>query len=175
MDVHETEKILKDAVLVFPVEADYVLLGRKLQKIGKGKYNGWGGGIEPGEMPIDAAIREPKEETETPTNPGVRIHRAHLEKVAEMSFYNTTEEGITFVCKVHVYLAHKYDGHFAATKEMGEGERFVKGNLPLDELMPADRYWLPRVLAGEKIIGRAWYTPHQAALIGEVEIEKASF
>ena len=59
----EEEKILYDAVLVFFVKDGKVLLPTKMKKIGKGKLNGYGGGIEKDETPITAAIREVEEET----------------------------------------------------------------------------------------------------------------
>jgi len=168
----ETEKILNDAVLVFPMKGEYVLLARKMKKIGKGKLNGYGGGIEKGETSLEAAIREMKEETTSSQNPGIRLLRGDLEKVAIMSFHNTTEEGITFVCKVHVYLAKAWDGEFTSTDDMADPNWYVKDNFPSEELMPADVIWMPYIFSGKKIVGSAWYTPHQAALIGEVKIQE---
>jgi hypothetical protein len=38
--------------------------------------------------------------------------------------------------------------------------------------MPADRVWLPLVLAGKMIQVKAAYAPFQSELIGEVQIEQ---
>jgi len=84
---------------------DEVWLAIKTKKIGKGKLNAHGGGIEPGETSFDAGIRELEEETRGDRARGVIVKREHLEKVGIMHFHNTTEEGITFVCKVHVLMA----------------------------------------------------------------------
>lgn len=42
----------------FVVKDGKVLLGYKKRGFGVGKYNGFGGKVEPGELPRDAAIRE---------------------------------------------------------------------------------------------------------------------
>jgi len=43
--------------------------------------------------------------------------------------------------------------------------------VPLERMMPADKVWVPEILAGKKIIGKAKYSPKQEKLIGEVEIK----
>ena len=51
------------AVLCFVVDNDQILLIHKKTGLGAGKINGPGGRIEPGETPLEAAIRETTEET----------------------------------------------------------------------------------------------------------------
>ena len=52
------EKVLLKASLVFPVTHTHVLLAKKQKKIGKGCWNGYGGGPEPGDRDIlDTAVR----------------------------------------------------------------------------------------------------------------------
>ena len=50
------------ATLLFVVEAAQVLLIRKKRGLGAGKINGPGGRLEPGETPMQCAIREVQEE-----------------------------------------------------------------------------------------------------------------
>ena len=50
------------ATLVFVFEEDRVLLIDKKRGLGKGKVNGPGGRVDPGETPEQAAIRECREE-----------------------------------------------------------------------------------------------------------------
>jgi hypothetical protein len=38
-------------------------------------------------------------------------------------------------------------------------------------MMPADRFWLPLALAGNKVYAKAWYGPHQKELLRPVELE----
>jgi 8-oxo-dGTP diphosphatase len=66
------------AVLLFLFRGREVLLIHKKRGLGKGKINGPGGRLEPGESFAQAAIRETLEET------GVSV--SDLEEVAELSF-----------------------------------------------------------------------------------------
>lgn len=47
---------------------------------------------------------------------------------------------------------------------------FDKNKLPLNEMMPADRFWVPEILVGKKIIAEAHYGPFQKQLLKEVKI-----
>src|SRR5687768_9308070 len=59
------------ATLLFVLDGDRVLLIRKQRGLGAGKINGPGGRLDPGETPLQAAVREVEEELcITPT--GVR-------------------------------------------------------------------------------------------------------
>ncbi|MFC1756352.1 8-oxo-dGTP diphosphatase [Patescibacteria group bacterium] len=162
----QKEKILKNATICFLVRKDEVLLAVKADKIGKGCRNGYGGGIKAGESPETAAIRELEEEAE------ITVSRNGLKRVAIVDFHNTTEKGVNFVCKCHIYLVRKWEGTPEETAEMLDPQWFKVDNLPLDKMMPADPYWIPVILEGKKIIAKAKYGPHQKELIGEVEIRE---
>ena len=43
------------------------------------------------------------------------------------------------------------------TKEMIDPRWYKIDNLPFDQMMLADRYWLPQVLSGKKIIAKVEY------------------
>lgn len=155
------EKVLNDAVLCFLVTDSEVCLALKKKKIGAGKLNGYGGGIEPGQTVIEAAADELYQETG-----GVTAEAKDLEKVAKMAFCNELSDGGFFVCTVHVFLVAKWQGIPGETEEMGKPEWFKKDCLPCDRMMPADRYWLPHVLAGTKLLGEARYSPKQEECYG---------
>jgi 8-oxo-dGTP pyrophosphatase MutT (NUDIX family) len=159
------EKVLNDATVCFLYRDGEILLGLKTQKIGKGKRNGYGGGVED-ESVLECAIRELKEETG-----GIITLPEHLEKIAIVHFHNTKSNGETFVCKVHFYLVHTWEGEIKDTEEMIDPKWFSIENLPLDEMMPADRQWLPIALSGKKIIAKAYLSPFQEKSLGDVEIE----
>lgn len=159
------EKVLKNATLCFPIRSGEVALGRKLKHIGVGKLNGCGGGIEEGENPLDAMIRELHEEWDVTAKP------ADFEKVAIIDFDNTTIEGIDFICRVHVYLLRRWSGELRSTGEMDVPTWYPLDDLPLDEMMPADRVWFPLIMDGCKIEGRAKYGPHQQELLAPMKID----
>jgi 8-oxo-dGTP diphosphatase len=156
------EKVLFTATVCFPLRGEEVLLARKTRKIGAGCWNGYGGGPESGESLLQAAVRELFEES------GLRALPEDLEKVAIMDFHNTKTDGKVFVTRVHFYMVKKWEGVPVSTEEMTDPTWFQKNDLPLFEMMPADRIWLPPVFAGKKTIGSAHYGPFQKELIGEV-------
>ncbi len=159
------EKVLYNATVCFLHKDGKILLGLKTQKIGKGKRNGYGGGVED-ETVLECAVRELREETES-----VIASPEHLEKIAIVHFHNQKSDGETFVCKVHFYLVHEWEGEVRETKEMTDPQWFDIDDLPLDEMMPADKQWLPIALSGKKMIARAYLSPFQEKSLGDVEIE----
>lgn len=162
------EKILKEATVVFLRQKDKVLLARKTRAIGQGRWNGYGGGLEPGESPEKCAIRELLSES------GLAASPADLRKIAVIYAHNVTSAGVPFICKVHIYELWSWSGKVQATEEMAEPSWFELAALPLDEMMPADKDWVPLALAGRKVSVHMYYTPFQQGLTREVEIEKVS-
>ncbi len=153
------EKILFNATLCFLVKDDKVLLALKTEKIGKGCWNGYGGGIEARETPEESVLRELQEEAKVKALP------ENLEKVATILFHNTVSNGTVSMCKVHVYLVHQWQGEPQATETMIKPTWYEKENLPLEEMMPADRHWLPIILGGRKITAEFHYSPFQKELL----------
>ena len=163
----EKEKILCEAVVLFFIRDGKVLLAIKKKKIGKGLWNGYGGGIEPVDLtPKHATIRELGEESG-----GMSTSIDKLTQVADTYFHNTTEDGPTFVCHMLVYFAYEWNGEPSETEEMSLPTWFDFDKIPTDKMLPADKIWLPIVLSGKKIKFKASYGPHQAYMIGEPEIE----
>jgi ADP-ribose pyrophosphatase YjhB (NUDIX family) len=161
-----TEKVLLKAVLVYVVTKTEVLLAVKQDKIGAGCLNGYGGGIEKEDVShIQAAIRETGEESG-----GLIVKPEALHLVAVVDFHNRTHEGKKFTCRVYVYLLNQWEGTARTTKEMANPTWFPKDDLPFNMLMPADPFWLPRVLAGETMYVEAWYGPEQKVLEREVKV-----
>ncbi|MFZ2038459.1 MAG: NUDIX domain-containing protein [Minisyncoccia bacterium] len=169
MQKPEKEKILYKAVLVFFIDpkTNKILLAIHLKHIGEGKYNSYGGGIEPGETERRACVREVKEESG-----GMTVCKDDLQKRADAYFTNTTEDGKSFVCHVAVFVTYTWKGKARTTEEMAHPEWFKLSNLPVNNMMPADPFWLPLIYYRRKIIVKAKYGPRQAYLIGPVEIEE---
>lgn len=162
----EEEKVLYNVTVCYPAEGNEILLGIKVEKIGKGCWNGYGGGIEKGEKPKEAAVRELEDETG-----GMTASPEHLEKIAIACFHNVKSNGEAFDSTVHFYLARECSGEAKDTTEMINPTRFDINDLPLDKMMLADKYWLPIALSGQKVMVKATYGPFQKTLLGKVEVQ----
>jgi 8-oxo-dGTP diphosphatase len=129
------------ATLTFVIRDGQILLIHKKRGLGAGKINGPGGRLDPGETPLQCAIREVQEELHvTPTG---------LQPAGQLFFQFT--DGLTL--HGYVYTAADITGTPQETDEA------IPLWLPLDripyERMWADDHtWLPHVLAGKKFIGR---------------------
>jgi 8-oxo-dGTP pyrophosphatase MutT (NUDIX family) len=159
------EKILHHATICFLKRGNFVLLGFKTRKIGKDCWNGYGGGIEIGERPKAAAVRELEEEV------GVHAAEEELEKIAIVDFHNTTTDGNTFVCRCHIYFVHRYTGEIKETEEMITPTWFDIDQMPYNKMMPADPDFLPHSLRGRKLRAKAYLGPFQKEKLKETEIE----
>ncbi len=130
--------------LCFLLQKDRILLGMKKRGFGAGKWNGIGGGVQValGETIEDAARREVTEEI------GVTVR--DLDRVALLHFESKgrPEEVWEFEC--HVFLAREWDGEPVESEEM-RPQWFTVDAIPFNEMWPDDRFWLPRVLRGERL------------------------
>ena len=129
------------ATLLFVVEPDRVLLIEKKRGLGAGKVNAPGGRREPGETPLEAAVREVGEELGVrPT--GVVEH-------GELSFQFV--DGYALHC--HVFRA---DGCEGAPVETDEAVPLwtPRDAIPYPRMWADDALWLPLLLAGERFRGR---------------------
>ena len=129
------------ATLLFVVRDGQVLLIHKKRGLGAGKINGPGGRIDPGETPLECAVREVEEELcVTPT--GVR-------ESGELRFQFV--DGLSI--HGYVFLADDCIG------EPQETEEAIPRWTPLDEIPYArmwqdDHLWIPLMLAGKRFDGR---------------------
>jgi len=129
------------ATLLFVRDGERVLLIHKRRGLGAGKINAPGGRLEPGETPLQAAIREVEEEVcVTPLEP-----REH----GTLSFQFV--DG--YKLHAHVFVAHAYVGVPAATPEADPFFCAI-AELPFERMWADDALWLPHVLAGQTIQGR---------------------
>ena len=136
--------------------------------MGAGLLNGVGGGIEEGETPRDSAIREAQEEW------GIVLDPSHLVHVAIVDFHNRKSDGDLFTCRVYVFLADTWEGTPQESPEMGPLAWYPKDALPYEELMLADRNWLPHCLTGQCIYAESWYGPKQETLERETVVRVVS-
>lgn len=152
-----TEKV---CTLLFLRRGDEILLAMKKRGFGANRYNGVGGKIEPNETVEQALIRECQEEIEvTPT---------HFWKVAEYDFSQTENEE-PWRMYVHAYMCDAWEGEPTETEEMAP-EWFNLRDIPYGNMWQDDEYWLPQVLAGDKVSGQYTFDEKDSMLTHAVEI-----
>lgn len=137
---------MQELTLSYLVRDDSVCLGLKKRGFGEGNWNGYGGKLEEGETPHEAAIREIKEES------GVKVEMKELKKVAvvEFMFENGTH------LNVHTYFVRAWEGEPVETEEM-KPKWFRFNEIPYEKMWEDDQYWFPRALLGEQLKGKVWF------------------
>ncbi|HUX14622.1 MAG TPA: 8-oxo-dGTP diphosphatase [Spirochaetia bacterium] len=128
------------AVLCFIRDADRLLLIHKLRGLGKGKVIAPGGRIEKGESPLQAAIRETREE--------VGLTPVGLNRCGELAFVFT--DGYSLDCTV--FSANSYSGEPVETEEAKPFWCDIE-QIPYAHMWEDDRLWLPLLLSGTDFCG----------------------
>lgn len=114
-----------------------VLLIRKKRGLGAGKINGPGGKIDPGETPVDCAIRETEEEL------GVTA----LDPVKHGELWFQFVDGLAL--HVDVFRATKWEGNPVETAEAIPLWTPLNA-LPFEEMWADDRFWLAEVIVEQR-------------------------
>lgn len=125
------------ATLVFVFRDDEILLINKKTGLGKGKVNGPGGKVEPGETPEAAAARECHEELD--------IRVSNLEYCGEHRFQFVDGYSI----HVWVYRTRNFEGVPTESRE-AEPLWTRLDQIPFDRMWEDDKYWLPMMIHGER-------------------------
>jgi 8-oxo-dGTP diphosphatase len=129
------------ATLLFVIRDEMALLIHKKKGLGAGKINGPGGRLEPGETPMQAAIREVEEELlVTPLNVRAR---------GELKFQFV--DG--FSIHGYVFTAEDCKGTPTETDEAVPLWTPLE-QIPYDRMWADDEIWLPMMLAGKTFSGR---------------------
>jgi len=118
-----------------------ILLGMKKLRFGKGKYNGFGGGIENGETLEECAIRETLEEA------GITI--INPERFGRILFEFQTKEQAHLV---YFFKVRKFIGNPVESNEI-RPKWFNETKIPYDKMWEDDKYWLPLLLREQKFAG----------------------
>lgn len=136
------------AVVGFPIRDDEVLLMRRKSTqmgLGEGLVSGIGGKVGdldefPNETSTEALIREMAEE--------IGITPVEFSEVGRVRFVWTHKS--TWNMDVKIYLVTLWNGDPRET-DVAEPFWFKKDALPKERMWEDNRYWVPRVLAGERI------------------------
>jgi len=134
-------KAVDRATLLFVVRGNEILLIRKKRGLGAGKINGPGGRLDPGETPLQAAVREVQEE--------VRVEPIDIRHHGELRFHFVDGYSI----HVWVYRADDLRGDPAETDE-AVPIWFPTDHIPYGEMWADDEHWLPLLLEGRRFDGR---------------------
>lgn len=134
-----------------------VLLGMKKRGFGAGRWNGFGGKVVAGETIEEAAVREVKEEA------GIDIGELNKRGVIEFEFQGNPE-----TLEVHVFKADNFSGEPVETEEM-KPQWFHVDEVPLNDMWPDDKYWLPLFLAGKRFKGNILFDKSHTILEKEIE------
>ncbi|PPQ88547.1 hypothetical protein CVT25_009927 [Psilocybe cyanescens] len=153
---------IKQYTNAFIVKDDHVLLGYKKRGFGKGKYNGFGGKVEPEETSLQAAGC--KEES------GVT---APLEHAGSLLFVS---EGVECAFQIEIYRTDTYEGAITESDEMRpewfsaiaptsssaevnlKGEGQASPSIPFSQMWESDPVWFPLLISKQKFVGRADFT-----------------
>ena len=120
------------------------MLIRKKRGHGKGKFNGPGGKLDPGETPLQCALRETREEV------GIAVPSATLK--ARLRFVDSADDDWLG----YVYVAEMPQ---QVPIETEEAEPFLApiDDLPLHNMWPDDAVWLPWVLRDQSLTGTFFF------------------
>src|SRR3989344_1106791 len=132
------KRMIKKLTLCIIHQHPQVLLGMKKRGFGMGRWNGFGGKVEPGESVEDAAKRELFEEA--------GIKATDVEKVGHIEFEFVGEPEIL---EVSVFRADKFEGEPTESEEM-KPQWYHVDEIPFDQMWPDDKVWFPHFLAGKK-------------------------
>lgn len=152
-----TSKLL---TLVMVVQPGKVLLGMKKRGFGAGRWNGFGGKVQPGESIEAAARRELQEES------GLTVDV--LEKVGNIKFEFVGE---TELLDVHIFRADSFNGEPTESDEM-RPQWFQSDQIPFGQMWPDDHMWFPLLLQKKKFVGYFTFQGHDVIVshtLDEVE------
>lgn len=156
---------LRDATLLFLVkktqgEITDICLAKKRRGFGVDRWNGAGGKIEKHDKTIeDGAKREAKEEI------GVVI--IEMKKIAELEFYFPGNPN--WDQKVHAYFCERWEGAPTESEEM-KPMWYSVSEIPYNKMWPDDKFWLPKVLKGDRIKGSFKFGENDVILEKEVNV-----
>ena len=126
--------------LVFLRAGKQVLLGMKKRGFGVGKWNGFGGKLEPGESFAEGAMREVKEEC------GLDVNPDDLEETAVIEF---EFQGDPVKLEVHVFQTRKFCNDVTESEEM-RPEWFDETAVPFSNMWVDASCWYHLMFQNKK-------------------------
>lgn len=130
-----------------------LLLGFKKRGFGAGKWNGFGGKVEPGETIADAARRELAEEV------GLTAHALTACGLITFTFADDA-----MPCEIHFFRVTDFSGTPQESDEM-KPQWFPVNEIPYHAMWADDVHWMPYFLRGKKFVGRCHYAGDLATIL----------
>lgn len=147
-------KTMQKATVIFLVKDGTVLLAVKKKKVGKGRLNGFGGKPDGDESLRACAVRELFEES----GEGIVVREEDLIPRARIKFFNQENNPDIPDMEVYFYVAENFEGTARETNEMGLPEAYPFNEIPFEQMMSADKYFVPNILKGECLTGVVNFT-----------------
>ena len=123
-----------------------------------GKWNGFGGKVEPNESILQGAIREVKEEC------GVDIKQENIVKLGLIDF---EFENDPIHLEGHIFEAQSYSGEIIESEEM-KPKWFEIKDLPYDKMWQADEFWHPYFFQRQKFQSYFLYDKHSKIMMHDL-------
>lgn len=149
------------ATVVYLLKSDAICLARRKTPIHIGKKNlkksegiwtGYGGKREEEDMSVrDTAIRELTQES------GVDASPHNLIPAAKLRFFWHGNKTKTPDMDVYFFFLGTWTGKPQETEEMGEPRFFKQGEIPFQDMIVNDSYFLPKILANEKVVADVFF------------------
>ncbi len=124
------------------IQDQKILLGMKKKGFGVGRWNGFGGKVEPGETVEAAARRELQEEA------GIEAGEMKEVGVLEFTFENDPK-----VLEVHIFKVNSFNGQPVESEEM-KPQWFSLNDIPFSDMWSDDIHWFPLLLSGKLFKGK---------------------
>jgi len=135
-----------------------LLLGLKKRGFGEGRWNGYGGKVDPGETIEESLVREMQEES------GLTPTKFEKRGVLYFEFKKIPEQ----IYEVNIFSIDDYSGELIETEEM-KPQWFDVGDLPWDEMWSDDIYWHSLFLEGKKFEGNFLFDEKEKVIRHELE------
>ncbi|KAI9230856.1 MAG: NUDIX hydrolase domain-like protein [Piptocephalis tieghemiana] len=151
----QVDRQLLTLILIHQPEQDRILLGMKKRGFGQGKWNGFGGKVEPGESFEAATKRELMEEA--------GIECLDMVRAGILWFSLEDAEGIPYRMQVVLFRGSKILGEPTETEEMIP-QWFPTSKIPFHAMWTDDSIWFPYLLSQRPFIGSFTFAPDHTTI-----------
>lgn len=162
------ERKLYTLVFVFDWREEQILLGLKKRGFGSGKFNGFGGKVEPNEDVVAAAKRELEEECglKVPSDTGEKLRRIGI------NLFEFSDHPI--VMEVHIFMVDRLDtkGIVSESDEM-DPKWFKFSEIPFHKMWTDDKHWFPFMFDRKPFHGYFLFQSIETDIVIEQSIQES--